>query len=157
MLPSISVLPPPRISGITYSPSAGTPTMIAPATTPGPAPEVPPAPPPGPGERQPPPPELAPGRRPEVGGRVVDGRVDPLERDVDRQHPQRQVRVDDADPDRGGRVEPAQVPARQVQRAGQPVDRPEVLQEVDPGVRADDEARPEGDDHRHQQEALGAR
>ena len=60
-------------------------------------------------ERQDDPPELPPGRGAEVGGRVVDRRVDALERDVDRQDHQRQVGVDDPDRDRRRRVEDADV------------------------------------------------
>ena len=56
-------------------------------------------------QRQHDPAELPPGRRAEIGGGAVDRVVDALERDVDRQHHQRQVRVDDADRDRGGRVQ----------------------------------------------------
>ena len=47
--------------------------------------------------------------------------------------------------------------AGQPERPCEPVDRAEVLQQVDPRVRANDEARPERDDDGHEQQPLRAR
>ena len=87
-------------------------------------------------------------------GRSVDQRpVHALERRVDRQHEQRQVVVDQADPDRLPGVE-------DVEPAGEP-DRPEELGDValrveddQPRVGADQERRPERDDDQQQRERF---
>ena len=51
------------------------------------------------------------------------------------------------------RVQDVDVPV-QAERAGEPVDRPQVLEQVHPRVGAHDEARPERHDHGDQQQSL---
>ena len=74
--------------------------------------------------------------------------------DVEREHHQRQVVVDDADEDRPGRVEDRDVtyPQNALETAGETI----AAQDRAPRVGADEEARPERDDDEDDEQRLPA-
>ena len=144
-LPSMRVLPPPRMAGMTNSPVAGIPTRMQPAMIP------------VRGERDDDVPHQARPVRTEVSRRLEHRRIATLKRDVYRQDHQREVGEDDAHPDGERRVEHVERAVDQAETMQHGLERPSVLQDVHPRVRPDQEARPERHDHREQQEHLKPR
>ena len=107
-----------------------------------------------PGQRQGDRPERLPRRRAEILGRLDERAVEPLERGVERQHHERQIRVDHADIDGRVRVEDGQGFGNEAEREQGLVEQAFAPEDADPGVDADQEARPERqDDERHEERA----
>ena len=90
--------------------------------------------------------------------RGLDQRVVHLvEGGEDRQRHERQVGIDDADIDRRVRVEDRQRMVDDVQPQQELVEQPLRLEDADPGIDADQEARPERQDDHHEQRRADAR
>ena len=89
-------------------------------------------------------------------GRLDELRVDLLERDVERQHHERQEVVGDAGDDGDRRVEQPELGRHEVQLLERPEDGSRVVEQDLPADRPDQEAREERRDDQEQQEALVA-
>ena len=130
--PIISVCEPPSRSGMTNSPTIGMKQSSAPATTPGAR------------QRQRHQPERLPARAAEIGRGFEQRFVELFQRRVERQHHERQIGIDDADIDRGVGREPATGGSITMPSASSTsLSRPVALQDVDPGIDADQERGPE--------------
>ena len=140
--PIIRVSEPPSRSGMTNSPAIGMKQSSAPAATPGQR------------QRQRHQPERLPARTAEIGRRFQQRLVHLLQRGVERQHHERQIGIDDADIDRGVGREPGHRRVDDVQPQQHVVEQAVALQDVDPGIDADQERGPERQDHQHHQERL---
>ena len=98
------------------------------------------------GERHGDRPERAPGRRAEIQRRLEQRVVHLLQRRVERQHHEGQIGVDDADIDRRLGVEDVEGLGDQAEAHERLVQQALRLQDRDPGIDADEEARPERQD-----------
>ena len=100
-------------------------------------------------------PERAPGRRAEIERRLDQRVVHLFERGVERQHHERQIGVDDADIDRRLGVEDFDgLGDRGPSPISDLVEEALGLQDRDPGVDADEEARPERQDDERRRAAA---
>ena len=107
-------------------------------------------------ERQRHQPERLPARAAEVGGGFEQRLVQLFEAGVDRQHHERQVRIDDADVDRGVGGEPHRRRVDQAERHKRLIQQAFPLQDGGPGIDADEERGPERQHHQHEQDRLPA-
>src|SRR5215469_2380768 len=141
-LPMKKTLPPPRSWGIRYSPISRMKTSMQPVMTPG-------------AEsgsvtwRK-----VAKGAAPQILGGLEQALVELLQADEDRKDHQRQIAVDDADQNRQGRVDQPHIldadPVEQRRNSA-------PAEDEHPGIGADQEAGPEGNDDQDDEEeaALG--
>ena len=93
-------------------------------------------------------------RAAEVGGGLEQRMVEPLERRVERQHHERQVRIDDADIDRPVGVEDGERLVDHAEPEQELVEQALLLEDADPGIDADQERGPERQDDQHHQRRL---
>ena len=143
--PIIIVSEPPSRSGMTNSPTIGMKHSSAPAATPGSDS--------GSVTVQ----NAFQRRAAEIGRGFEQGRIDLLQRRVERQHHERQVRIDEADIDRRVGREPRDRRVDDAERHQHAVEQTVVLQDGDPGIDADQERGPERQDHQQARETPAAR
>ncbi len=135
---------PARRSGITNSPTIGMKQSSAPAPTPGNDS--------GNVTSQ----NALPRRRAEIACGFQQRGIHPGERRIERQDHERQIGIDDADIHRGVGREPHHRRRDQMQREQNLVQQAVMLQDVDPGIDADQERGPERHDHQHHRDRLPA-
>ena len=92
----------------------------------------------------------------EIGRGFEQRLVHLLQRRVERQHHEREIRIDDADIDRVVGREPRDRRVDDAQRDQRLIEQPVVLQDVDPRIDADQERGPERQHHQQHQHALPA-
>ena len=98
--------------------------------------------------------ERLPRTRAEIRSRFQQRQVQLLQVRVQRQDHERQVRVDDADVDREVGLQHHQRLVDDADPHQEIVDEAVVLEDADPGVHAQQERRPERQDHHHQQDVA---
>ena len=101
-------------------------------------------------------PERLPRRGAEIGGSFEQRRILLCQRRKQRQDHERQIGIDDTDIHRGVGGEPHQRRRDQMQFQQHRVEQAVVLQDVDPGIDADQERGPERHDDEHHRDRLPA-
>ncbi len=139
--PIISELEPASRSGITNSPTIGMKQSSTPAPTPGSDS--------GNVTSQ----NTCARRGAEIGGGLLQRRLHLRQRRIERQDHERQIGIDDAEIHRAVGRQPHHRRRDQMQRQQDLVEQAVMLQDVDPGIDADQERGPERHDHQHHRDA----